>query len=98
MHLFGASELFGQALRVWRGTEGAPHHRVGQRSLGGEDAEKKKMSLLGRYFAGTGLAHEKIQKYYGLRYVPPNDTLESQTPGSQNVTLVGNRVPADVIS
>lgn len=46
MHLFGTSQLFGQALGVWRGTEGAPHHRVGQRGLGGEHAEEKKKKNL----------------------------------------------------
>lgn len=80
MHLFGTSQLFGQALGVWRGTEGAPHHRVGRRGMGGEDAEKKKMSLLERCFAGTGSAHEKIHECCGLTYVPPNDTWESQPP------------------
>lgn len=84
MHLFGTSQLFGQALGVWRGTEGALHHRVGQRGLGGEHAEKKKKKkrtyLLERCFAGTGSAHEKIHECCGLTYVPPNDTWESQPP------------------
>lgn len=35
---------------------------------------------------------------YGLNCVPQKIMLKSQTPVSENVTLLGNRVVADVMS
>lgn len=101
MHLFGTSQLFGQALGVWRGTEGAPHHRVGQRGLGGEHAEKKKKKELTYWrdaLQGLAPPTKRFTSVVGSD-VSLQTTRGSPNPqGPQHATLVGNRVTADVIS
>lgn len=82
MHLFGTSQLFGQALGVWRGTEGAPHHRVGQRGLGGEHAEKKKKKkeLTGEMLCRDWLRPRKDSRVLWAQMCPSKRHVGVPTP------------------